>query len=211
MKITKFAHCCLLIEERGVRILIDPGFYSADAVKDLQNIHVILITHDHHDHLFIDSLKIILEHNPEAFILTNTGTGISLTNAGIKFELLEDGGKKEYQDVLIEGFGKDHAIMHTSIPCSPNTGYFIADKFFFPGDSLIKPNKPVDILALPVAGPWMKLPEGIDYALEVKPRVCFPVHEGNVNYQTIYRLPKQVLEPQGIKFLDIEKGKEIDL
>ena len=28
MKITKFGHCCLLIEENGVRILTDPGTYS---------------------------------------------------------------------------------------------------------------------------------------------------------------------------------------
>lgn len=56
MKVTKFGHCCLLIEEEGLRILTDPGSYSTRQ-NDVQNIDVILITHEHPDHLHIESLK----------------------------------------------------------------------------------------------------------------------------------------------------------
>jgi L-ascorbate metabolism protein UlaG (beta-lactamase superfamily) len=52
MKITKYPQSCLLIEQNGKRILIDPGSlvtrkYSA---KDLLPIDAILITHEHSDH-----------------------------------------------------------------------------------------------------------------------------------------------------------------
>ena len=50
MKITKFGHSCLLVEENGVRILFDPGSYST-AQNDVKNIDVVLITHEHSDHV----------------------------------------------------------------------------------------------------------------------------------------------------------------
>ena len=56
MKITKFGHCCLLIEENGVRILTDPGTYSTQQ-SEVKNIDFVLITHEHADHFHIDSLK----------------------------------------------------------------------------------------------------------------------------------------------------------
>lgn len=43
MKITKFGHCCLLIEEHLLRILTDPGNYNT--TPDVENIDIILITH----------------------------------------------------------------------------------------------------------------------------------------------------------------------
>lgn len=49
MKITKFGHCCLLIEENGVRILTDPGTYSTQQ-SEVKNIDFVLITHEHADH-----------------------------------------------------------------------------------------------------------------------------------------------------------------
>ena len=71
MFITKFGHCCLLIEEKGVRILTDPGSYTTaqDALKDID---VVLITHEHQDHFHVPSVKKILENNPEVVIITNT-------------------------------------------------------------------------------------------------------------------------------------------
>ena len=61
-----------------------------------------------------------------------------------------------------------------------NAGYMIADKFYFPGDNFHNPGQPVDILALPVAGPWMKMSEAIDFAKEIKARTAFGVHDGMI-------------------------------
>lgn len=210
MKITKFGHCCLLIEESGLRILTDPGTYSTSQ-DSIKGIDVVLITHEHQDHLHIDSLKKVLKNNPQARVITNRSVGSLLDNENIKFELLEKGTLTE-KDVLIEAFGEKHAFMHPSIEPIQNIGYFIANKLFYPGDAFTNPHKPVDILALPVAGPWMKLSEAIDYAEELKPRVCFPVHEGILKSPgSTHRIPPSILKPLGIKFTVLEIDKETEL
>lgn len=216
MKITKFGHCCLLIEEStstalsagGVRILTDPGVFSTGQ-NEVQNIDVVLITHEHADHFHIDSVKAILANNPSVQIITNTSVGAHLAKEGIAFTVVEDGQMYDARGVLIEGVGKDHALMHSSIAPFQNTGYVIAEKFFYPGDAFTDPNRPIEILALPVAGPWMKLSEAIDYALMLKPKVCIPVHEGILQSPgSTHAIPPQVLESAGIAFTVLEIGEE---
>lgn len=132
-----------------------------------------------------------------------------LKKGGIAFSVVEDGQNYDEKGVLIEALGKEHALMHVSIPPIQNTGYFIANRFFYPGDAFTNPGKPVEILALPIAGPWMKLPEAIDYAFELKPKTCFPVHDGILKSPgSTHRIPLQVLEPKGIKFIVLEFDKE---
>ncbi|MDI6734124.1 MAG: MBL fold metallo-hydrolase [Patescibacteria group bacterium] len=210
MKITKFGHCCLLIEENGVKILTDPGTYSTQQ-NEVKNIDVILITHEHSDHLHIDSLKAVVKNNPQAKTITNKSVGKLLEKEGITYSMVEDGQSSNEKEVLIEGFGADHALMYTSIPPTPNTGYFIANRLFYPGDAFTNPRRQIDVLALPVAGPWMKLPEAVDYALKLKPKACFPVHDGILkNISSSNRIPKQILEPKGIKFTILETDKKYE-
>ena len=210
MKITKFGHCCLLIEENGVRILTDPGTYSMQQ-SEVKNIDFVLITHEHADHLHIESLQALLKNNPQAKVITNKSVGALLEKENIAFSIVEDGQNSDANGVLIEGFGKDHALMHTSIPPIQNTGYFIADKLFYPGDAFTNPGKQVEVLALPVAGPWMRLLEAIDYAVEVKPKICFPVHEGILKQPgSTHAIPPKVLESEGIKFMVMEIDKEYE-
>lgn len=211
MKITKFGHCCLLIEEKGKRILTDPGMYSTlqNAVKDLD---LIVITHEHTDHYHIDSLKIIVQNNPQAKIITNSTVGALLNKEGIAYTVVEEGQTYSELGFPIEAYGTKHAMMHSSIPLSNNTGYFFADRFFYPGDAFTDPKRPIDILALPVAGPWMKVAEAIDYALQVKPTKVFPVHDGiMVNPSIPYRIPNIVLPQNSIQFIVLEIGKETEL
>lgn len=210
MKITKLGHCCLLIEEKGVRILTDPGNYST-AQNEVKNVDLILITHEHADHLHIDSLKQVIKHNPKAKIITNKGVAVLLDKEEIKYSLIEDNQKATFNNILIEGFGKKHAEMYNTVNPVDNTGYFISNKLFYPGDAFVNPNKKVEILALPVAGPWMKISEAIDYALEIRPKFCFPVHDGILKIPgVVHRLPPTVLSTKGIDFIILEEGKEKD-
>ncbi|MBX4210902.1 MBL fold metallo-hydrolase [Candidatus Parcubacteria bacterium] len=210
MKITKIGHCCLLVEEKELRILTDPGTYS-DGQNEIKNIDIVLITHEHADHFHIDSLKIVLSNNPQAKVITNTAVGNLLDKEKIPYEKLEHGGTLTVKETLLEGFGEKHGLIYKTIPPVQNTGFFIANRLFYPGDAFINPQKPVEILALPIAGPWMKISEAIDYALEVAPKIAFPVHDGILkNPGMMNRLPPQILEPKGIKFapLDLEKEYE---
>ncbi len=210
MKITKLGHSCFLVEERGVRLLTDPGNLST-AQDNLTGVDIILITHEHQDHLSLDSLKRVLARNPRAVILTNRGVGNFLGRGKINYTLVEDGGKFVFKEVLIEGFGKDHAVIYPTLPPVANTGYFIANRLFYPGDAFIHPGKPVEILALPAIAPWSKIEETIDYAKEINPKICFGVHEGILAHPDfVPRLIGGILESQGVKFIPLKIGETTD-
>jgi len=211
MKITKFGHCCLLIEEKGIRIIIDPGNYSTQQ-NNLKNIDIVIITHNHQDHFLMDSMKAILKNNPKVKIITNESIGMLLEKENIACSIVENGESISEKGILIEGFGEKHALIHSSRPSIQNTGYLIANKFFYPGDAFINPQKQIDILALPVSAPWETIAESVDYALELKPKICFPVHDGGIKAPGVfYRVPPEVLEPKGIKFIGLEIDKEYQL
>ena len=210
MKVTKFGHCCLLIEEGGLRVLTDPGTYSS-GFDVLRDIDLVLITHEHADHFHIESLKAVLAANPQAKVVTNHAVAKLLADAALAAELLEDGQSRDYKNVSIEGIGTAHAVIYPSIPGVVNTGYLIGKKLFYPGDAFTLPERPVDILALPVAGPWMKISEAIDYARAVKPKIWFPVHDGSLKSTTFLdRVSMGVLLPLGLPAAKMEQGKEID-
>lgn len=214
MKITKLGHCCMVIEENGLRILTDPGAYTTEQ-NDVKNINVILITHEHQDHLHVDSLQTVLANNPGATIVTNTAVAKIIKDAGINVEtkIVEHEQKTEIQNISFEAFGEKHAPIYLPIiPVVQNTGYLIAKKLFYPGDALTIPNAPVDILALPIDGTWIKISESLDYAKTIKPRVCFPVHDGLLKVTVPYmRTASLALPPAGIAFTVLELGKEIEL
>ncbi|MBI5732347.1 MBL fold metallo-hydrolase [Candidatus Jorgensenbacteria bacterium] len=209
MKITKLGHCCLVIEEGNLRILTDPGLYTIQEQNNVKNIDVILITHEHQDHLHIESLKIVLGNNPGVKIFSNKGVGKILEKDAIAYELLEHGQKKIVKGVEIEGFGELHAEIYRTLTSVDNTGYLVANKFFYPGDSFYKPGREVEILALPVGGPWLKISESVDYALDIKPKICFPVHEAMLKLPGVaHRIPSELLSKAGINFFVPENGKE---
>lgn len=210
MKIKKIGHCCLLISLDKLTILTDPGNFSVGQ-NEITGIDIILITHEHSDHLHIDSLKEVLKNNPAAKIITNTGVGKLLESAGIAYEILDGRTDKEIAGILLESFDGKHEEIYKEIGQVQNTGYFIDKKLFYPGDAFTNPGKPVDILALPVAGPWCKTPDAISYALKIKPRIAFPVHDGMLQPDKIgasHKIPSIVLQENGIEFVIINDGEE---
>lgn len=194
-----------MIETDSLNILTDPGVYS-NQQDTLLGIDLVLITHEHADHFHVESLKKIIENNSSVKIITNNAVKKILEKEKIDAELLTDGMKKDIEGILFEGVGEMHAEIYKEIPSVENTGYFIND-FFYPGDALTIPNRAVKVLALPVAGPWIKVSEAIEYGLAVNPEIAFPVRDGmlmdkrkgNVNHV------KKFLELKGIKFHAIDE------
>ena len=212
MKITKFGHCCLLIEENGVRVLTDPGSYT-ETQDEIKNIDVILITHEHQDHFHIPSVKKILENNQDAIIITNSSVGNLLKNEGIDSVIVEDSEDFTFKEVKFRGFGKDHAVIYKEMGLVENTGYFVGEKLFYPGDSFFDPKEKIEILAVPFAGPWMKISEAIEYVLKINPKKCFPVHDGGLNPSGQgfgKRVAPQIFQNNGIEFISLEIDEETE-
>lgn len=214
MKIKKLGHCCFVAEPRvGVRIMTDPGHpdFCGDYLNEL-NLSAVLITHEHADHLHVESLKKVLESNPNAIVITNVSVGKILDNEGVPYVLVEQRQKYDLNGVTITGFGDLHAEIYLLFGRVQNTGYTI-DNLCFPGDAFHYPDVEVDILALPVAGPWMVMKDAIEYAKKMKPRVVFPVHDGMIkNFATfIWKIPEALLTPNDIVFKKLEIGVEEDI
>jgi len=208
MKIKKLGHCCLIIEENGKRIMTDPGSWTVDEQVKEKNIDIILITHEHGDHIHIESLKEIIKNNPKAVVITNKGVGRLLDDIGIEYQILEDKNPKEFMGIKLEAHDCEHEEIYQDISIVQNTAFFIRERLFYPGDSFYNPNKPVEILALPVAGPWANIKNATNYALEINPKTCFPVHDGMlISFGGNYAIYKVVLEKSGIVFKSFEENK----
>lgn len=207
MKITKYAQSCLLIEKGGVKLLTDPG--SWNKTPEAGDIAGILITHEHFDHVDPGQVKALIAGNPGVRVITLAEVGEKvLCPEGIAYETIAEGETKDVNGVSVRAYGHDHAIIYGDTPPCRNSGFLIAGKLFITGDALHDvPDQPVDILALPTGGPWMKIAEAVDYAKRVKPRVVFPVHDAM--YTDMYQRavgPAWIggmLKDDGIEFRDM--------
>lgn len=212
MKITKIGHCCLLIEIRGTRFLTDPGNYTT-LQNEIKNIDAIVISHEHTDHLHIDSVKTILKNNPQAIIITNASVGHILNKENISYIKIADKEEKIIKGVTVSGHGEKHAPIYKDYEQTENTGYFFDKKLFYPGDAFTKIAEKIDILAFPIAGPWLNIEQAMDYVLKIKPQIAVPIHDGGLikNTGIVKRLPELYFPKAFIKYVYLEINKETEL
>jgi L-ascorbate metabolism protein UlaG (beta-lactamase superfamily) len=211
MRITKLGHCCLIVESKGKRILTDPGNYTV-AQNEIKNLDAVVISHEHTDHLHVDSLKIVLKNNPQAMVICNSSVGKILDKEVIKYTKVSDGESIKIGELEINGYGTKHALIYKDFEQVENTGYFFENRLYIPGDAFHNPKVPVEILAVPIGAPWSKISESIDYILDVKPKIAFPVHDGNLirTQGLVVRLPQLMLEKTNIIFTSLELGKDVE-
>jgi ribonuclease BN (tRNA processing enzyme) len=198
------------------RIMTDPGAWTSGQV-DERNIDLILITHEHGDHLHTESLKKVLENNPNAIVGCNESVGKILEKENIKYESLSKVGDIVNTYTLcglnIETYEGKHGEIYKEIGQVQNTGFFLENKLFYPGDSFTNPNKPVEILAAPVYGPWVTIRNCIDYIKSVKPKNCFNVHDAMIIQSRggrIYTLAPEVLKDDGVNFVYLKDGESVE-
>jgi L-ascorbate metabolism protein UlaG (beta-lactamase superfamily) len=181
MKIYKYNHSCLLIEEDGKRLLIDPGKWSFGdnffKVADVGAVDVILLTHEHADHTNVEALKDFVRLG-EVKIITHDNLALRLEEHDLKVDRIAVGKPQEVAGFRIEAYGADHAQLPVPVP--HNLAYVINGRMCHPGDSLrIEGLERIEILALPVGGPWMKINEALQMLSELKPAHSFPIHDAS--------------------------------
>ncbi len=211
MTIKKYLHSCILIEHNGKRLLADPGAFSfiegKIAPEDIGPVDVILLTHAHQDHYFPEALKKIIALHP-APIVTHAEIGELLDQEGLHWERIRAGESKEVAGFTVRAFEAAHERL--PMPCPQNDAYLINGTVLLPGDSYsVRGIDYCDILALPVAGPWSHLADGIDFAKRLKPRVVIPIHDAIIKdfmLERIYAMCDTALKSEGIEFHPLYVG-----
>lgn len=175
MRLQKFRHSCLLVETADARLLFDPGVFS-EGFEELEGLTAVLVTHQHPDHLDRDRLPRLLERNPQARLISDEGSGDVLRELGLDPAAVTAGDVLDLGCDVQVGGGR-HAEIHPDIPRISNVGYLVDGRLWHPGDALVAPDSDVEILALPVVAPWMKIAETIDFYRSVAPRTAVPIHD----------------------------------
>ena len=212
MRLTKFGHSCLLVEEGGARVLLDPGSFS-EGFETLEGLTAVCLTHQHVDHVDRERVRPLLDRNPGVRVVSDEGSSEALGEAGADVEVVHDGDELALGGLALRVVGRDHAAVHPEIPVVPNVGYLVGGRLFHPGDALTMPGEPVEVLAVPAGAPWLKLADAVDYLREVGPRVAVPVHEkvlSEVGISSHYRLLEQLGGP-GTAFEVLDDGRPVEL
>ena len=177
MRLTKFGHACVRIEHAGGVVVIDPGGWTSPEAVD--GADAILVTHEHPDHYDAGHLR-----RAEAPVLTIGAVADKIRaeapDVVERLRVLEPGDLLEVAGLPVEVVGQKHAIIHPELPHFDNSGYLLdvgGTSVFHPGDALTPPDRPVDVLLLPVSAPWLKASEAIDFAREVGAPRNLAIHD----------------------------------
>lgn len=196
-----------------MRILTDPGKFSS-GFESLTDLDLILITHEHGDHLHTSAVKGLVERNPEAEVVCNSSVGRLLDEAGVPYTTLEDRDTESRGEIRIKAYDGEHVEIIDDYGLVQNTGYLLNEEFFFPGDAYTEPEESVRVLALPVAGPWCKLADAIRYALAVQPQIAVPVHDAVLSDNGIaatYPHCERELGDANITFKSLTQGERTEV
>lgn len=184
MKLTKYQHACFTVEIDGLVLLVDPGNLTTDLEK-IGNLAAVVITHQHPDHCDPELLSRLA--GEDVTVYGHAEVVDQLPN--LNTQAVSASQTIQVGPFNLEFFGGDHAVIHPSMAGIANLGVIVNGAVGYPGDSFVIPDKNIDTLMLPVAAPWMKIAEAIDYVNQVRPRMAIPTHDA-------------ILSPEGQAIVD---------
>lgn len=214
MRLTHLGHACLLVEVGDQRILIDPGVYST-GITDLTGLDVILITHQHADHVDLQRLPGIVKDNPRASLYAEPQAAAVVREAGIACEPTVSGEPLAFGLVQVTPVGDMHALINQALPRIGNLGLVIRAEaepsLFHPGDAYDAEPGQVDILALPLNAPWAAGRDTVGFAQRISPRVCVPIHDVllSATGRALYLSQVRSLGPQDMDLRDLSDGAAV--
>ena len=200
LEVTFVGHGTLMFSFGGKIIHVDPWGKSSDYSK-MPKADMVLITHDHRDHLDADALAKIRTDQTQ-LILTET-CAVKLGSGTV----MKNGDVKTIDGLTIEAVPA-YNLVHkrkNGKPFHPNgsgNGYVIlfGDKrVYVAGDTEnipeMKTLKRIDIAFLPMNLPYTMTPEMVaDAAKAFKPKVLYPYHYGKTDTSKLVQLLKDSKE-----------------
>jgi len=179
MLLTKFGHSCVRLEKDGARLVIDPGIWAGPDV--LADASVVLITHEHVDHLDDEAIRAALTADEDLLLWASEAVAGQLGEFGDRVRAVHHGDAFGAAGFEVHVYGSDHALVDTAIPIVPNTGFAIDSEIFHPGDSFTVPEDKIPTLLVPVTAPWLKFSDVTDYIRTVAPERGYWIHDALLN------------------------------
>ncbi len=197
LKMVFIGHGTLMFEYAGKVIHVDPVSMYADYAT-LPKANLILITHEHGDHL--DAKAIQAASTPNTTVIVNPGSAKTLSNAIV----MKNGDTRTVAGINIEAVPAYNPEKQFH-PKGNGNGYVLTfgdKRVLVAGDTEnvpeIKALKGIDVAFLPMNLPFTMTPEQVaDVAKAMRPKVLYPYHFGNTD-------PNQL-----VSLLKDEKGIEV--
>jgi L-ascorbate metabolism protein UlaG (beta-lactamase superfamily) len=170
MKITRYFQSCLLVEDEGTRILIDPSGHEKD--RDFGDLSAVLYTHEHSDHFDAEMAQEFVEQGiAPVYANASTAKLIKASKTVVK-----DGQEFDINSLNIKAVELPHCPMPDGSDGPQNTGYLVGKKLFHAGDGKELANLRVDILAAAMLGPDVSVRDTCDFAKQVSAKTVIPIH-----------------------------------
>jgi L-ascorbate metabolism protein UlaG (beta-lactamase superfamily) len=196
LEITFIGHGSLMFTYKNIVIQVDPFSRLAD-YAGLPKANLILITHEHRDHLDPDALKNV--RTDRTFVIL-TETCAAKISGGI---VMKNGDVETVGGLTIEAIPAYNLVHMRSegVPFHPKgigNGYVITfgdTRVYVAGDTENIPEmknlKKIDYAFLPMNLPYTMTPEMVaDAAKAFKPKVLYPYHFGNTDTTQLVELMK---------------------
>ncbi len=200
LEVTFIGHGSLMLTFRGIVIQVDPYSKLADYAT-FPKANLILITHDHRDHLDTGALEAV---RADRTILILTETCAARIPGGI---VMKNGDVETVGGLLIEATPAYNLVHMRSegVPYHPKgigNGYVITfgdKRVYVAGDTENIPEmkhlKNIDYAFLPMNLPYTMTPEMVaDAAKAFKPTVLYPYHYGDTDTAQLVKLMKDTPE-----------------
>jgi L-ascorbate metabolism protein UlaG (beta-lactamase superfamily) len=190
VKITCIGHGTLMLTYAGKIIHIDPVSMYADYAA-LPKADLILITHEHGDHL--DAKAIQAASAAATTVIINPGSAKALPSATV----MKNGDTKTVAGVNIEAVPA-YNLEKAFHPKGNGNGYVLTfgdKRIYVAGDTEnvpeLKALKQIDVAFLPMNLPFTMTPEQVaDVAKAMQPKVLYPYHFGNTDTGALVSLMK---------------------
>ena len=200
MKLTKYSHACVRLEGPGGVLVIDPGIWAEP--EALTGADAILVTHEHSDHIDLERLAglgIPIHAPAEAQI------------PGLPFSGLAAGDEVDLAGFRVTAVGGRHALIYEVRPDCANLGYVIDDALYHPGDSVVRPGRPIETLLVPAQGSWLKMSEALDFIRAVGPTRAFAIHDGALNERGLESVNRWFAMAGGADYRWLAPGESTEL
>ena len=187
VEISWLGHAAFLLKHSGKLIYIDP--YK---IKSKGSADIILVTHEHFDHLSPDDLRKIGKHDTDIVAPRSCEGKLKGLGAGI-IKLVKPGDKVMVKDVEVEAIPAYNLTKFRApgIPYHPReaggVGYILnldGVRIYHAGDTDFIPEMrelKVDVALIPVSGTYVMTAEEAAEAVNTfKPKLAIPMHYGSI-------------------------------